>query len=387
MRKKHKIIQVCSIDETMDKLLRELNKGLIKEGYDVIGICSKGELEENITNIGVKVKHIKIDREIKPLDNIKSIYDMYKLFKEENPEIVHVHTPIAAVLGRIAGRLAKVPIIIYTAHGFYFHENMSILKYKFFLSIEKFMGRNFCDYIFTQSTEDLNIACIHNFKDVNQMISIGNGVDVKLRFNPNNIDSANKDFLYKELAISEYEIIVTFIGRLVEEKGILDLLKSYKYIKNKVKFIIVGDQFQGDRHGNINNYIDPYRNNENIKFLGKVSNVEDILSITDIFCLPSYREGMPRSIIEAMAMECAVIATNIRGSREEVLEGETGFLVKLKSPKEIAKRVDELASNEELLRTMKSKARERALQLYDEDIVVKKQIDVFKMLIKERGLS
>lgn len=386
MKKRIKVVQVCAIDETMDKLLKALNERLIKDNYEVIGICSKGELGKNIIDTKVKLKNINIDRKIIVTSNIRSIYEMYKFLKKEKPEIVHVHTPMAGVLGRIAAKLANVPIIIYTAHGFYFHENMSKLKYNLFLNIEKFMGRNFTEYIFTQSVEDLEIANSCKFKKQNQMMSIGNGVDVSVRFNPSNINQHIKQELYDKLNIHKDDIVVTFIGRLVEEKGILDLLKSYNYIKSKVKFIIVGDKFQGDRDIYVNYEIDKYKNNENIKFVGKIANVEEILSITDIFCLPSYREGMPRSIIEAMAMECAVIATNIRGSREEVLDGNTGFLVDLKSPNEIAKKIDVLSNDKKLLKSMKQNARERALSLYNEEVVIKKQINVFKELLEKKGL-
>lgn len=387
MKKCIKIVQVCAIDETMDKLLKTLNKNLIREKYEVIGVCSKGNLKKNISDIGVVLKNINIDRKIRITSNIKSIYSMYRLFKDEKPQIVHVHTPIAAVLGRIAAKLAKVPIIVYTAHGFYFHENMSSLKYKLFLNIEKLMGRHFTDYIFTQSMEDFEIAINCKFQNRFQVMAIGNGVDVNMRFNPSNIKDERIQELYKKLNIFKNEIVVTFVGRLVEEKGILDLLKSYEYIKSKVKFIVVGDVFQGDRYENINYEIYKYKNNENIKFIGKVSNIEEILSITDIFCLPSYREGMPRSIIEAMSMKCAIVATNIRGSREEVVDGETGFLVNLKSPSEIAEKIDILSSNNNLLESMKQKSRERALSLYDEETVVKKQIDIFKNLLEKKGLS
>lgn len=386
MKKRIKVVQVCAIDETMDKLLKALNERLIKDNYEVIGICSKGELGKNIIDTKVKLKNINIDRKIIVTSNIRSIYEMYKFLKKEKPEIVHVHTPMAGVLGRIAAKLANVPIIIYTAHGFYFHENMSKLKYNLFLNIEKFMGRNFTEYIFTQSVEDLEIANSCKFKKQNQMMAIGNGVDVSVRFNPSNINQHIKQELYDKLNIHKDDIVVTFIGRLVEEKGILDLLKSYNYIKSKVKFIIVGDKFQGDRDIYVNYEIDKYKNNENIKFVGKIANVEEILSITDIFCLPSYREGMPRSIIEAMAMECAVIATNIRGSREEVLDGNTGFLVDLKSPNEIAKKIDVLSNDKKLLKSMKQNARERALSLYNEKVVIKKQINVFKELLEKKGL-
>ncbi len=387
MKKNIKVIQVCAIDETVDKLLKTLNKRLVREEYEVIAVASKGNLGKNILESGIKLKNINIDRKINPKNNIRSIYEMYRFFKEEKPEIVHVHTPVASVLGRIAAKLAKVPIVIYTAHGFYFHENMSKLKYRLFLNIEKFMGRYFTDYIFTQSIEDFETAIKYKFKNKDKILAIGNGVDVKNRFNPRNINKEVKQSLYKKLNIHEDNIVVTFIGRLVDEKGIMDLLKSYQYISKKVKFIIVGDKFQGDRDTSINYEIDKYKKNENIKFVGRISNVEDILSITDIFCLPSYREGMPRSIIEAMSMKCAIVATNIRGSREEVVDGETGFLVNLKSPSEIAEKIDILSSNSNLLESMKQKSRERALSLYDEEIVVKKQIDIFKNLLEEKGLS
>ncbi len=387
MRKNIKVIQVCAIDETVDKLLKTLNKRLVREEYEVIAVASKGNLEKSILESGIKLKNINIDRKINIKSNIKSIYKMYKFFKEEKPEIVHVHTPVASVLGRIAAKLANVPIVIYTAHGFYFHENMSKLKYRLFLNIEKFMGKYFTDYIFTQSMEDFETAIKYKFKNKDKILAIGNGVDVKNRFNPRNIKKEVKESLYKKLNIYEDNIVVTFIGRLVYEKGIMDLLKSYQYIRKEVKFIIVGDNFQGDRDTSINYEIDKYKKNENIKFVGKILNVEDILSITDIFCLPSYREGMPRSIIEAMSMKCAIVATNIRGSREEVVNGETGFLVNLKSPSEIAEKIDILSSNNNLLENMKQKSRERALSLYDEEIVVKKQIDIFKNLLEEKGLS
>src|SRR5699024_7365692 len=112
---------------------------------------------------------------------------MYKLFKKEKPDIVHVHTPVASVLGRIAAKLAGVPNIIYTAHGFYFHENMSPEKYKLFYTIEKLCAKWCTDYIFTQSEEDGNLAINKNFLPPGKITIIGNGVDVNEKFNPSNV--------------------------------------------------------------------------------------------------------------------------------------------------------------------------------------------------------
>lgn len=381
MSKKGKIIQISAIDATMDKLLRRLNELSIEDGYDVIGVCSAGDKTDSLKREGFNIKNINIDRKISPISNLKSIYEMYKLFKKEKPDIVHVHTPIAAVLGRIAAKLAKVPNIVYTAHGFYFHENMKPLVYKLFLNVEKIMARWATDFIFTQSEEDAKTALQNKFIDKDKIIAIGNGVDVCGKFNPKNINKNEIDDLYKELGLKKEDKIVSFIGRLVKEKGIFDLLDSYEEINIDTKFIIIGDVFQGDRDTETIEKINKYKENKNIIFTGARSDIHNLLYISDIFCLPSYREGMPRSIIEAMAMECAVVATNIRGSREEVIEGKTGYLVNLKSPNEIANKIDNILSNEELLESMKLEGRKRAQKIYDEDVVVKKQLDVFDQLL------
>src|SRR5699024_10089254 len=200
---KPKIIQLCAVDSTMNGLLRELNTQLINEGYDLIGVCSKGENTENLLKEGFNIKNVQIDRSIKPVSNIKTINELTKLFKEEKPDIVHVHTPVASVLGRIAAKRAKVPIIVYTAHGFYFHENMPKLTYRMFLNIEKYMARKYTDFIFTQSKEDCQTAIENNFIDENKILTIGNGVDIWNKFNSQKIDKKAICRLYEELKLDK----------------------------------------------------------------------------------------------------------------------------------------------------------------------------------------
>lgn len=381
MNRKLKIIQVSAIDFTMDKLLRRLNELSIEEGYDVIGVCSKGEKTQKLIEEGFNIKNINIDRSIKPISNIKSIIDMYKLFKNEKPDIVHVHTPVAAVLGRIAAKLAKVSSIVYTAHGFYFHENMNKFTYNIFLNIEKVMAKYFTDFIFTQSKEDKDTALENGFIEEDKIISIGNGVDVWSKFNPSNVNLLEIEAIRQDLGIDKDDKVICFVGRLVKEKGIFDLLEGFNRLKqDNIKLIVIGGMFQGDRDNETVNKINEFKSNKNIIFTGTRNDINNLLYISDIFCLPSYREGMPRSIIEAMAMNCAVIATNIRGSREEVLDGITGYLVDLNSPDQIADKLNTLLSNEDLLNTMKIEGRKEAEKVYDEDVVVKKQLEIFEKL-------
>jgi glycosyltransferase involved in cell wall biosynthesis len=378
-----RIIQISAIDSTMRGLLGELNRGTVNAGFETIGICSKGNNREQIEKDGVILVDIPIDRKI-ILSNVKSIIQLYKTIRKYKPDIVHVHTPIAAVLGRIAAKAAKAPYVIYTAHGFYFHENMKSHVYRFFYLIEKYMGKFFTDYIFTQSKEDAQLAIKGKFLPEDRVIWISNGVDVNGKFNPDNINQQEIDNLYNEFNLNQQDFIVSFIGRMVTEKGIYDLLDAFQEIdRTDVKLLVIGGQAQGDRDRNTIEKIKKYQSNPNIIFTGRRGDVNNLLFISDIFCLPSYREGMPRSIIEAMSMENAIIATNIRGSKEEVIDGKTGFLVPIKSPIEIKKKIEILLNDKVLLESMKKLGRKRAVEKYDEKKVVLKQIDIFNSLINK----
>lgn len=378
-----KIIQLCAIDQTMKIFLNTLNRQLINQGFDVICVCSEGPYTKELRSQGLNVINITIERKLRLFSSIKTIYNFYKLFKIERPDILHVHTPIAAVLGRIAAKLAKVPIVIYTAHGFYFHENMPLIKYKLFFGIEKFMAKYFTSFIFTQSEEDCKTAVENGFMDKSKVLCIGNGVDIFGKFNPENIDQGKIKELYESSNINKQDIIITFIGRLVREKGIVELLDAFSNIDEEdVKLLVVGDIDQGCRDQETKKFItERFKNNGKIIFTGFREDINNILYITDIFCLPSYREGMPRTIIEAMSMKCAVIATNIRGCREEVVEGETGFLVRPRSAYYIQNKLEMLIQNNRLLEKMKTEGRRRAERNYDEKQVVEKQINIIQRLI------
>ena len=383
-----KIIEISAIDGTMNNLLRELNVGIKSKGYELICVCSKGKNIKKLRDDGFNVINLNIDRKINPLSNIISLYNLYKLFKREKPDIVHVHTPVAAALGRVAAKKANVPIVIYTAHGFYFHKGMFRFKYNIILKIEKYLAKYYTDFIFTQSEEDRRTALENNFIDKSEILTIGNGVDVWGKFNPINIEKNKINKIYKEFNLNKNDKIVTFIGRLVKEKGLIDLLEAFNNIifndMKRIKLLIVGEIGKDERDKNTKRKIEKYRDNSNIIFTGYRNDINYILHITDVFCLPSYREGMPRSIIEAMTMECAVVATDIRGSREEVIDKKTGFLVPVNSINILSDKIKKLVQDDKLLQEMKIAGRRRAEKLFNEKEVVKKQLEIFNKLLNSR---
>ncbi|WP_246827410.1 glycosyltransferase family 4 protein [Nosocomiicoccus sp. HMSC09A07] len=382
---KTKVVQVSAIDMTQVKLLNELNKASMDNGFEVHCVSSSGEYVREILDEGFIFHPINIDRKINPIRNIISLVNMYKLFKRLKPEIVHVHTPIAAVLGRIASKMAGVPNIIYTAHGFYFHDQMDSKAYKVFYNVEKYMGRFFTDYIFFQSEEDYNLAVKNHFlKESSNYLHISNGINLDHKYNYNEISEEAISNLKNKHNIKDNDLVISFIGRLVEEKGIFDLLNAIDKLDDyNLKFIIMGSLPKSERDQYSYSKIQQYMDRENIIFTGQVDNAEEYLYLSDVFCLPSYREGMPRSIIEAMSMKNAIIATDIRGSREEVVNGETGFIIDLNSSEQIAEKIKYLNSNEELLNNMKEASYLRSQKLYDEKEVIKKQLAVFDRIRNE----
>ena len=381
-----RIMQIAAIEMTHKKLLKNLNETCVRQGFDVHCVSKMEHHFDMVTRKGIVYHNINIDRDIKLISNIKTVYELIKLMKQEKPDIVHVHTPVAAVLGRLAAKIAKVPAVIYTAHGFYFHDGMPKSRYYIYYLIEKIMAKFFTDYLFTQSKEDYEVATRHHFlsrKNAYHYRWISNGIDLEDKFNYDKVNQQKIKLLKKEYDIKKDDLIITFIGRLVEEKGIIDLLEAVERVKyQNIKVFIIGDTHQSERDTMTFKKLEKYKKHHNIIFTGSLDNISDYLYLSDIFCLPSYREGMPRSIIEAMAMKNAIITTNIRGCREEVEDNINGYIIPINAPQYIATKIDTLANNPELLAKFKNKSHEIANKHYDERQVVQKQLQVFEQLQK-----
>ena len=381
MAQKIKILQLCAVDTTVWCLLTPLIDELIKNGYNVHVACSPEKYTEKLKKQGYKIKSIKIKRNFSPISNLKSLWQIYKFIKKEKFDIVHVHTPIAAFIGRIAAKLAHTPIIIYTAHGFYFHENMSFLQKKLYIGLEKFCGRYFTDMLFTQSYEDKITAINEKIISKDKVVWISNGVNIE-KFNI----PPDKNLKYS-LGFKDTDKIIGFTGRLTKEKGIEELIIAIKKVIKTIpqaKLLVIGDTLTSDKEGFNKNLIQENNLENKIFFTGFYEDVFRLLSIINIFVLPSYREGMPKSILEAMAAGKPVIATNIRGCREEVVDGVTGLLVPVKNPEALAQAIIKILSNPEMAKKMGEAGKKRAREKFDEKMVLEKELKIYQKLIEEK---
>ena len=370
-----KICQLCAVDFTQAHFLTPLADAMQAEDWDVTAVCSNGPFITGLRARGYRIEAVAIARGLNPFKHLVSLCRLIALFRRERFDVLHVHTPVAALLGRIAGRLTGIPMIVYTAHGFYFHDGMPPAQKMIFAGIE-WLGAKLTDLLFTQSEEDARTALAMHFLSGERVLAIGNGVDIT-RFDPANREAGTR--LRSELGIPSDAIVIGIIGRMVAEKGYREFLDAAKTVVaqgHPAFFLAVGERLASDHAAGIETQAAAAQAalGGRLILTGMRRDIPELLAAMDVFTLPSYREGMPRTIIEAMLMAKPVVATDIRGSREEVVAGETGLLVPVRDATALAQAFVRLIEDVNLRAKMGRAGRARALALYDETRVVARQI-------------
>ena len=385
---KIRVCQLCAVDFTLKQFITPIIDRMTQEGWDVTAVCSDGASIPGLRGRGYKIITTPISRSLNVFSHLRSIWNLFWIFRKEKFDVLHAHTPIAALLGRIAARCAGVPLIIYTAHGFYFHDEMPRFKRHLFLFLE-FLGAKFGDLIFTVSKEDAATAVSEGIERAENVLFVGNGVNLN-QFLPVSIDLKNKVRNY--LGIPPKSQLVGSVGRMVSEKGYPELLRAAERVTAEFPdtyFILVGGRLDSDHNESINSDIKRAKNilGDRLVMPGFKSDISDLIGAMDVFCLPSHREGMPTTIIEAMLMEKPVVATNIRGSRELVKPGETGYLIPTRNVELLAKAICSLLKDPEGARNMGAKGREFAIQFCDESKIVELQINKIKSELLKRDIG
>lgn len=309
-------------------------------GYDLHVICSPSE---HIQNYAIEkkfsYKEVPILRSISIIQDIKSIVSICKYIKSNKIGIVCGHTPKGALLSIIAGFLMRVPIRIYFRHGLVY-ETSNGFKRKFLIFLDRMTAKLATKIVcvspsvFKRSIEDGL-----NSKNKQTLLFHGtcNGIDV-VRFSRLSIVISKQNELRKVLGIPENTFVVGFTGRLVRDKGIIELVEAFELITNKYKniyLLLVG--MIEERDALPFNTIRIINENPCIISTGFIENaeIEYYYSLMNIFALPSYREGFPTSVLEASSMELPVITTKVTGCIDSIIENETGVFIE-HNPNELA---------------------------------------------------
>lgn len=381
-----KALHICAIASTATSLLKPQLQYLLAHKMTVGVACSPGEELRELKQLGCKIHPVEIDRKISLGANLKSIYQLQKIIQHHQYDLVHVHTPIAAVLGRIAAKLAGVKRIIYTSHGLPFHDLSSPIQYHFYFFVEKLTAL-FTDLVLSQNCEDIATAARLGLCPPEKLGYLGNGININI-FQRDRLNHSHQNKLRKSLGIPDKaDLIIGTIGRLTRKKGSEYLIEATaKLIPQfpNLHTLVIGSECIGDPEPIQAQLIEKIHTlgiEKNVTLTGERQDIPEILGLLDIFTLPTFtHEGLPRSILEAMSMSLPVIATDIRGCREAVLHGKTGLIVPHQNSDKLTEALGTLLSNPQLRQAYGQAGRERVETEYDEELVFERLANFYKKL-------
>ncbi|MBE7209695.1 MAG: glycosyltransferase family 4 protein [Gluconacetobacter diazotrophicus] len=359
-----KILEVANVDFSLRHFVLPLMRELRERGHEVVGASADGPLLADLRAEGFRIEALPLARSLSPRAQLRAFRSLLELIRRERPDMVHAHMPISGALARLAARLCRVPVVAYTCHGFLFNQPGSRRRRWFGFAVEWAAGRLTDRYLTVGEEEaaDARRLRIHR-----RAIAAGNGRSPSV-FRP---DPDARARIRATLGVPDGRVVVAILSRLVRHKGHPELLRAMEQVPD-AELWVVGDRLPSDHGATLD---DAFRRaaavlGPRLRRLGYRTDTAAILAAADIFALPSQFEGLPMSVIEAMLCGLPVVATAIRGPREQVVPGETGLLVPPFAVDPLAAALRRLAADPALRRRLGDAGRNRALARYDESRVL-----------------
>jgi glycosyltransferase involved in cell wall biosynthesis len=362
-----KICQVTNVDFALRHFILPLMRGARARGHEVIGICADGPMLEIVRAEGFRVIPVPMARAASLRAQWRALRSVFAVLRAERPDMVHGHMPISGLVARLAARLAGVPQVAYTCHGFLFNQPGPWRRRAAAFVLE-WLGARLTDRYLTVSTEEA--ADARRLHIAARATPVGNGRD-PARFHP---DPEARARIRTAFGIPAARVVVCVVSRLVRHKGHPELLAAMRELPG-AELWVVGNRLSSDRGEDLAPVFAAAGLGSRLRLLGYRDDIPALLAAADIFALPSHFEGLPMSVIEAMLVGLPVVATNIRGPREQVVDGETGLLVPPRSVAPLAAALSRLANDASLRARMGDAGRARALDLYDEAKVLSRTLD------------
>lgn len=328
-----KLFRVTTVPISVEKLLgKQLT--FMNQFYDVTAISAdQAHLERVGKELGVKTHTIEMTRKITPLQDLKSLWKMYQYFRKEKPEIVHSHTPKAGLIGMMAARLAGIKIRLHTVAGLPLMESTG-LKRKVLNFVEA-LTYSCATKVYPNSYGLYNFIIEEKLGTADKLQVIGNGstngIDTN-HFDPDLFSKESKDALRNELSIAADDFVFVFVGRLVKDKGINELVDAFKRLQNLqpsnsliLKLLLVGPLEQ-DLDPLSPEVLQEIEQNPNIISVGFQKDVRPYFAISNALAFPSYREGFPNVVLQALAMGLPALVSDINGCNEIVSHQRNGMI-------------------------------------------------------------
>ncbi len=360
-----RILEIANVDFSLVHFLLPLMRALRVRGHDVVGASAPGALLDIARSEGFRIIELPLARSASPVAQYQAFGALRRMMRAERFDLVHAHMPISGFLARLAAREAGVPRIAYTCHGFLFNQPGPAFRRAASLAME-FAAGHVTDRFLTVS--EAEAADARRLRIHRQAMAAGNGRDPGI-FHP---DPKARARVRAALGVADDRIAVICVSRQVRHKGIPELLAAMRDID--AELWVVGDRLPSDHGPSLEPDFAASGLGGRLKRLGYRTDIAALLAAADIFALPSHFEGLPMSVIEAMLCGLPIVATDIRGPREQVVAGETGLLVPPASVAPLADALGRLCGDRALRRAMGAAGLVRARALYTEAAVVERTI-------------
>lgn len=285
---------------------------------------SYGTDNKRLEGTGIICHQVDFERSPFNNKNLQAYKQLVKIMKDENINLVHCHTPMGAVLARLAAKKCGIKDVLYTAHGFHFFKGAPIKNWLIYYPVERFLSR----YTGTQiciNMEDFNNA--KKFKAANVEYIAGVGIDTKGIKEKSDIEDKEKDELKKELNLKYTDRILITAGEMIERKNqkfLLEVVKKIKEKENSIKLIVCG-------HGRLEHFLKAKAKElgieNNVIFTGYRTDIYKILGLAEIFLFSSLQEGLPVAVMEAMAVGLPVVCSNVRGNADLIDNEKGGYVL------------------------------------------------------------
>jgi glycosyltransferase involved in cell wall biosynthesis len=356
----------------------------LNDYYDVVAISGQDIHLENIANRErVKTISVEFKRNISVIHDFISLIKLYKVLKFEKPLIIHSITPKAGLLSMIAAYFAKVPIRIHTFTGLVFPSKTGFLKF-LLINLDKILCL-FATHIIPEGNGVKNDLL--KYKITNKPLKIiangnVNGINLDY-FDPNLYSFQKKVSLKKSLFILDTDFVFIYIGRLVADKGINELIHAFNNLKNKnVKLLLIGD-FEEALDPLFSSTLKLINTNNAIISVGFQDDVRPYFSIANALVFPSYREGFPNVVLQASAMNLPCIVTNINGCNEIIQDGLNGIIIEPKCQNEILKAMNLVLDNPEFLAKLTTNARLSIVSRFSQELVWQELLKNYQSIEKK----
>ena len=367
-----RIVDVINLGTSAETLLRERVLALRAKGIDNKVVCIDGPAVARLLAAGVPVHTVPLPRGLDPLKLVRSTLELARWFRQVRPDIVHTHCTVPGVVGRLAARLAGVPVVMHTVHGFWFHDDSPAFERWLGVAVESFVGR-FTDLLLSQNHADIEQALRHRIVPRDRVRHVGNGITLAR-------------FPVAPPRLATGVPVIVCVARFEPVKNHDQLIEAARLLAAQGQVFELRLIGGGEGQARCEARVREAGLESRVRFLGYRDDISAQLADSDIAVLTSRKEGIPRAALEAMAAGRPVVATRVTGTREVVRDGDTGMLVGIDDAPALAAALTRLLADPTECARMGARGREVVEAEFDEDEVVRRIERAYRAGLRLRGL-